>query len=266
MPGTNATGERGVAIVSGGGTGVGAAAARQLAARGLNVAVLYSSSKTEAAAVATACAESGGDAVAMRCNVANDEDCRRVVADAVARWGRVDVVVNSAGTTQFAPMSDLDALSERDFQQVFAVNTIGPYLMARAAAPQMRKAGRGAIINVSSVGSLNGNGSSYAYVTSKAALNALTMALARNLAPEIRVNAVLPGLIDTEWLKRGLGAEAYERVRDNWADQSALQTYCTADDVAGAIVWLALDAPLVTGQLLTIDGGFLLGRPTKVSK
>lgn len=266
MGSTNAAREHEVAIVSGGGTGVGAASARQLAARGLNVAVLYSGSKTEAEGVAAACRQDGSEAVAMPCNVSADADCRRVVADVVARWGRVDVVVNSAGTTQFAPMSDLEAITGEDFQQVFAVNTIGPYQLTRAAALHMKQAGRGAVINVSSVGSLNGNGSSYAYVTSKAALNALTMALARNLAPEIRVNAVLPGLIDTEWLKRGLGAEAYERVRDNWAEQSALQTYCTAADVAGAIVWLALDSPLVTGQLLTIDGGFLLGRPTKVSK
>lgn len=262
---TNAGSDRAVAIVSGGGTGVGAASARHLASRGLNVAVLYANSRSDADGVAEICRRSGVDAVPLQCNVANDADCRRVVVDIVARWGRADVVVNAAGTTQFSPMSDLEALSGEDFQAVFAVNTIGPYQMARAAAPHLRKNG-GVIVNVSSVGSLNGNGSSYAYVTSKAALNALTVALARNLAPEIRVNAVLPGLIDTEWLKRGLGQEAYTKVRDNWSEQSALQKYCAAEDVAGAIVWLALDAPLVTGQLLTIDGGFLLGRPTRVSK
>ena len=98
-----------------------------------------------------------------------------------------------------------------------------PYQMARAAAPHMRRGGNGAIVNVSSVGSLNGNGSSYSYVTSKAALNTLTLALARNLAPEIRVNCVLPGLIETRWLKVGLGDEAYQRVRDGWADAAALQ-------------------------------------------
>jgi 3-oxoacyl-[acyl-carrier protein] reductase len=164
------------------------------------------------------------------------------------------------------PLSDLDGQSAADFQKIYAVNVIGPYQMARAAAPHMRRGGAGAIVNVSSVGSLNGNGSSYSYVTSKAALNTLTLALARNLAPEIRVNAVLPGLIETRWLKVGLGDEAYQRVRDGWADAAALGKACTADDVAQTVVWLAADAALVTGQLLTVDGGFLLGRPTRVSR
>ena len=174
--------------------------------------------------------------------------------------------MNAAGTTQFVPLGDLDGQKAEDFQKVYAVNVIGPYQMARAAAPHLRASGAGAIVNVSSVGSLNGNGSSYSYVTSKAALNTLTLALARNLAPEIRVNCVLPGLITTRWLKDGLGAEAYERVRDGWADAAALQKTCTAEDVAQTIVWLAADAALITGQLLTVDGGFLLGRPTRVAR
>ena len=119
----------------------------------------------------------------------------------------VDVLVNAAGTTQFVPLSDLDGQKAEDFQKVYAVNVIGPYQMARAAAPHLRASGAGAIVNVSSVGSLNGNGSSYSYVTSKAALNTLTLALARNLAPEIRVNCVLPGLITDalaeRWARRG---------------------------------------------------------------
>jgi len=206
------------------------------------------------------------DAIALQGDVADDAACRAAVNAAVARFSRVDILVNSAGTTQFVPLSDLDGQKAEDFQKVYAVNVIGPYQMARAAAPHLRASGAGAIVNVSSIGSLNGNGSSYSYVTSKAALNTLTLALARNLAPEIRVNCVLPGLIQTRWLKNGLGDEAYERVRDGWADASALQKTCTAEDVAQTIVWLAADAALVTGQLLTVDGGFLLGRPTRVSR
>jgi 3-oxoacyl-[acyl-carrier protein] reductase len=184
----------------------------------------------------------------------------------VSRFGRLDALVNSAGTTQFVPLSDLAGQSAADFHKVYAVNVIGPYQMTRAAAPHMRRTGKGSVVNVSSVGSLNGNGSSYSYVTSKAALNTLTLALARNLAPEIRVNVVLPGLIQTRWLKNGLGDEAYARVRDGWADASALQKTCTAEDVAQTIVWLTDEAALMTGQLITVDGGFLLGRPTQVSR
>ena len=163
-------------------------------------------------------------------------------------------------------MSDLEAQTADDFHKVYAVNTIGPFQMTRAVAAAMRRHGDGAVVNVSTVGSLNGNGSSYAYVASKAALNIMTVALARSLAPAIRVNAVLPGLIDTRWVKAGIGDAAYERVRDNWADAAALQKICSAEDVAGSIVWLALDASLMTGQLITVDGGFLLGRPTPVAR
>jgi 3-oxoacyl-[acyl-carrier protein] reductase len=258
--------QRRASVITGGGTGVGAATALALARRGYNVAIGYSRSAADAEDVVAQCRAQGADAVAVQGDVADDAACRAIVETAVARFGRVDALVNSAGTTQFVPLSDLEGQSAADFQKVYAVNVVGPYQMARAAAPHMRRGGAGAIVNVSSVGSLNGNGSSYSYVTSKAALNTLTLALARNLAPEIRVNAVLPGLIETRWLKVGLGDEAYRRVRDGWADVSALGKACTADDVAQTIVWLLTDAALVTGQLLTVDGGFLLGRPTRVAR
>jgi 3-oxoacyl-[acyl-carrier protein] reductase len=266
MPSTGKGAEARIAIVTGGATGVGAATAISLAQRGYNVAVNYSRSAREATETVALCKGAGADAIAVQGDVADDAACRAVVAAAVARFGRVDALVNSAGTTQFVPLSDLDGQSAEDFQKIYAVNVIGPYQMARAAAPHMRRGGNGAIVNVSSIGSLNGNGSSYSYVTSKAALNTLTLALARNLAPEIRVNAVLPGLIETRWLKVGLGDEAYQRVRDGWADAAALQKTCTAEDVAQTIVWLLADAALVTGQLLTVDGGFMLGRPTRVAR
>jgi 3-oxoacyl-[acyl-carrier protein] reductase len=266
MSSTTSGADARVAIVTGGATGVGAATALELAKRGYRIAIVYSRSAKEADESAAACEAAGAAAIAVQGDVAHDAACRAAVAATVTRFGRIDVLVNGAGTTQFVPLSDLEGQRAEDFQKVYAVNVIGPYQMARAAAPHLRASGAGAIVNVSSVGSLNGNGSSYSYVTSKAALNTLTLALARNLAPEIRVNCVLPGLIQTRWLKNGLGVEAYERVRDGWADASALQKTCTAEDVAQTIVWLAADAALITGQLLTVDGGFLLGRPTRVSR
>lgn len=265
MPGENGAETR-AAIVTGGATGVGAATAIQLAKRGYNVAVVFSKSQKEADGTVALCAAEGVRAIAIKGDVAEDAACRAAVDATVAAFGRLDALVNSAGATQFVPLSDLDGQNAADFQKIYAVNVIGPYQMARAAAPHMQRGGNGAIVNVSSVGSLNGNGSSYSYVTSKAALNTLTLALARNLAPEIRVNCVLPGLIETRWLKIGLGDEAYQRVRDGWADAAALGKTCTADDVAQTIVWLLDEAALVTGQLLTVDGGFLLGRPTRVAR
>jgi 3-oxoacyl-[acyl-carrier protein] reductase len=266
MPSNRTGAEAPVAVVTGGATGVGAATAIALAKRGYRIAINYSRSAKEAEETVTVCRDAGADAITVQGDVADDAACRAIVEAAVKRFARVDALVNSAGTTQFVPLSDLDGQQAEDFHKVYAVNVIGPYQMARAAAPHMRRGGVGAIVNVSSVGSLNGNGSSYSYVTSKAALNTLTLALARNLAPEIRVNAVLPGLIETRWLKVGLGDEVYQRVREGWADAAALQKTCTADDVAQTIVWLVADAALVTGQLLTVDGGFLLGRPTRVAR
>jgi 3-oxoacyl-[acyl-carrier protein] reductase len=256
---------RPVALVTGGGTGVGAATCLALAGRGWDVIVNYSRSAAEAEATAEACRGLGARAQAVQASVAEDADCRRLVGVAEG-WGRLDALVGSAGTTQFVPMSELDRQNAEDFQQIYAVNVVGPYQMARAAAPLLRASGRGAIVHVSSVGALNGNGSSFSYVTSKAALNALTLALARTLAPEIRVNAVLPGFIETRWLARGLGEGAYDQVRQGWVDASALGRVCSAEDVAEAIVWLVDGTSMVTGQLITIDGGFLLGRPPRVSR
>ncbi len=249
------------AIVTGAGTGVGAATARWLAARGYGVVVNYSRSLEAADKVAAEC----GDAIAMQGDVALDADCRRLAAVAVERWGRIDAVVNCAGTTQFVAMSDLDGLEAADFQRVFAVNTIGPYQMIRAAVPHLKRA-RGAVVNVSSIGSQTGNGSSYAYAASKAALNTLTLALARNLAPEIRVNAVLPGFVEGRWLREGLGDVAYERVKAQWEGSAALGRVSTPEEIAGVIGWLLADAPVVTGQLITADAGMVLGRPPVVTR
>jgi 3-oxoacyl-[acyl-carrier protein] reductase len=214
--------ERRVAIVTGGATGVGAATACTLAERGYNVVINYSRSANEAEATASQCRERGVDAVTVKGDVSNDEDCRRVVSEAIDRWERLDALINSAGITQFVPMTELERQNAEDFHKVYAVNLIGPYQMARAAAPHLRRTGRGSIVHVSSISALSGSGSSFAYVTSKAALNTLTLALARTLAPEVRVNAVLPGLIESRWLPTGLGDEAYARVRKNWISVAAL--------------------------------------------
>ncbi len=249
------------AIVTGAGTGIGAATARWLAARGYGVVVNYSRSAEAAELVASEC----GDAIAVEGDVAEDVDCRRLVAAAAERWGRIDAVVNSAGTTQFVPMSDLDGLDAADFQRVFAVNTVGPYQMIRAAAPHLKRT-RGAVVNVSSIGSQTGNGSSYAYAASKSALNALTLALARNLAPEIRVNAVLPGFVEGRWLREGLGDAAYDRVKASWEATAALGKVSTPEEVADVIGWLLTDAAIITGQLITADAGMVLGRPPVVTR
>lgn len=259
-------GERRVAVVTGGATGVGAASALALARRQYNVVINFSRSEAAANGVAERCRALGSDALVVQGDVASDADCRRIIDVAAGRWRRIDALINSAGTTQFAPIGDLERQGADDFQRVYAVNVVGPFQMARAAAPHLRRSNSAAIVNISSIAGLTGSGSSMPYVTSKGALNTLTLALARNLAPEIRVNAILPGMIEGRWLKEGLGAEAYQRVRDQFASAAALGRVCTPDEIAEAAAWLTDGAAMMTGQLITVDGGFLLGRPPRVAR
>jgi 3-oxoacyl-[acyl-carrier protein] reductase len=258
--------ERPVALITGGGTGVGAATALQLAGRGYDVVVNYSRSQAEAEATVGRVKAAGARALALQGSVAEDADCRRLIAETIEHFGRLDALVSSAGATQFARLDDLESQNAADLQRVFGVNVIGPYQMARAAAPHLRQSPVAAIVNVSSIAGLNGNGSSIAYIVSKGALNTLTLTLARLLAPKVRVNCVVPGLIDTRWLPAGLGEETFEVVKANFANSSALGAVCSAEDIADAITFLAVDARKMTGQLVTVDGGFLLGRPAQVSK
>ena len=247
-----------IAIITGGSTGVGAATARMLAARGYNVLINYSRSADAAAQVVKECIDLGAEAFAIQADVARDSDCRELVRQAVARWGHVDALVNSAGTTRFIPMGELEAVTTDDFERIYAVNTIGPFQMARAVKAHMPQGS--AIVNVSSIAGLTGSGSSLPYVLSKAALNMLTVSLARSLAPAIRVNAVLPGMIEGRWMRDGLGDEAFERVKGQYAATALLGKICSPEQIASAIYWLMEPDSVVTGQLIPVDAGFMLGR------
>lgn len=254
--------QRPVAVITGAASGVGAATARWLAARGHDVLVNFRASGDAAQDVAQQCREAGADAIAAQGDVANDADCRNLARVADERWGRVDVLVNSAGVTLFRSMADLEALDAADFSAIYAVNVLGPYQMTRAVAPLMRDGG--SVVMISSLAGMNGTGSSYAYAASKGALNTLTIALARNLAPRIRVNAVCPGFIEGRWLREGVGEEAYGRLHDKFRNDAALNAVATPEDVAATAGWLAVDAGLLTGQLIVADNGLLLGRPPVV--
>jgi len=250
-------GARAVYIVTGSSAGIGAACAQRLAARGAGVVVNYTAGEASAGEVAAACAAAGGEAIVVRGDVSQDLDCRALADAALAHWGRIDGLVNNAGITVFASHHDLEALDQADFQRLYGVNVIGPYQMARAVAPALRERG-GAIVNVSSMAALSGEGSSIAYAASKGALNTLTLSLARALAPAIRVNAVCPGLVQTRWTAAALGADAAARRVATWEAAAPLGRIITPEDVADAIVWL-LDAGSVTGEILSLDAGMHLG-------
>jgi len=254
--------ERKVAIVTGSGTGVGAATALQLAQRGHNVLINYARSETEAREVQAACEAAGADTLLMRGDVSQDADCRAMVQAVVARWGRLDVVVNNAGISVFGADAAWDALDAQAFQRIMEVNVMGLFQMVRASVAHL-KAARGAIVNVSSVAGALGIGSSMPYIASKGAVNAMTLNLARQLAPDIRVNAVCPALITSPWFVRGVGQEGFEKMKELAERNAPLQRSSTPEDVADAIVWLATGAPTVTGELLMLDGGTHLGMPRR---
>jgi NAD(P)-dependent dehydrogenase (short-subunit alcohol dehydrogenase family) len=244
-----------VAIVTGSGTGVGAACIRQFAAKGALVCVNYSRSRQEADQVVAECRAMGAEVELVEADVSDDAACRRMVDIVVKRWGRLDILINNAAITKKSNALDLETLSAQDFEDVFAVNVIGVYQMVRAAVPAMRASGGGAIVNVSSNTAFTGAGTSIAYTASKGALNSLTLALARSQAPDIRVNAVCPGIIDTRWMRNAVGIENYPALERRVSESTPLGRVATPDDVASAVVWLAEGADFVTGELLTVDGG-----------
>lgn len=256
--------KNGVCIVTGSATGIGAACAIQLAQRGCRTVINYTKSETEARATLQACEKHGTEALLVRANVAEDADCRRMAEAAVAKWGRIDGLVNNAGTTKVAfNHSDLNALSAADFQHVYGVNVVGAFQMIRAVEPAMRKQGGGAVVNVSSIAAVMGIGTSVAYAASKGALNTMTLSLARALGPQIRVNAVCPGFVETRWLQEAIGP-GYEGAKARYMSNAALQKVCTPDDIARAVLWLLEGSDLVTGEFIIVDGGAHLGgAPTK---
>jgi len=253
---TSAAADKPVAIVTGAAGGIGAACAGHLAAAGYNIAANYRSNEEGAASVVSACREQGVDAVAVAGDVALNEDCAATVEAAVSRWSRIDTLVNNAGITKFVAPDDFDALDPVDFERIFATNLTGAWLMSRTARPHLEAAPHAAIVNISSHAGISGIGSSIAYSASKGALNVLTLGLARTLAPAIRVDAVCPGYVTTDWARQQHADDAsLAAFRQKVVDLTPLKRATTANDVAEAVTWLATGAAAITGILLVIDGG-----------
>jgi 3-oxoacyl-[acyl-carrier protein] reductase len=245
-----------VAIVTGSASGIGAATAVELSRRGFSVLVNYSKSREQAEQVAAKC----NDAIAVQADVGEDAECRKLMQAAMDKWGRIDALVNSAGTTKFVKHADLDGLSADDFLRIYRLNVVGPFQMVRACAPAL-KANKGAVVNVSSVAAQLGTGSSIAYAASKAALNSLTYSLARVLGPEVRVNAVSPGYVDTPWQRNALGADRANKAAAHYSTLVPLKDYARPEDVAETIAWLIEGARQTTGETIFVDGGMHMATP-----
>lgn len=248
------------AVITGGGTGVGQATALELAKLGCHVLVNYSRSAGDAEQTAADARAMGVQAIAHRADVSVDAECRDMVRAALETFGRLDVLVNCAGTTNFVAADDLDGVTGEMWERIMAVNVQGPFQCARAAKDAMLASGGGCIVNVSSVAARVASGSSIPYCASKAALDNVTIALARVLAPHIRVNGVAPGFIAGRWLEQGLGPK-YEAVKRHFERNMPLQKVCQPADVAAAILHFITGPDLITGQTLVIDGGMLIALP-----
>ncbi|MCB2108495.1 MAG: SDR family oxidoreductase [Rhodobacteraceae bacterium] len=248
------------AIVTGSATGVGAAAAIMLAERGCNVVVNYTKSKAEAEQTAEVCRAKGVDALVCQGDVSDNNACLAMVDAAASRWGRIDYLINNAAKTKFVPYRKLEDLTGNDFIEIYRVNVVGSYQMIKAVVPHMKKQGRGAIVNTSSIGGVTGIASSMAYAASKAALNMLTKSMALALGPEIRINAIAPGAIQTRWLKGGLGDEQYEALLSAASAAAPLKLVPNSEQIAEALVWFLEGASVVTGEVLLVDAGVHCGQ------
>jgi 3-oxoacyl-[acyl-carrier protein] reductase len=255
------------ALVTGSASGLGAATAIGLARGGARVIINYRSTAREAEETADLCRAANAAVKVVQADIAVDEDCRRLAA-AASDWGRLDVLVNNASATKHVSnAADLDALSAEDFHRLYGVNTIGPFQMIRATRSLLEAAARAAerassVVNVSSGSAFNGSGSSIAYAASKAALNTMTLSLARSLAPLIRVNAICPGYMDTPWWVKGVGQEAADRLREVVRAGVPLRVASTSEDIAEAVIFLAGPASRhMTGAIIPVDAGLRLMVP-----
>lgn len=242
---------RRVALVTGGGSGVGRACAVRFARLGFDVVINYRATTSDAEETRALVEEAGAQALVVQCDVSRDAEVVEMIRQVEARFGRLDVIVNSAGTTFFIEHTDLAGMTEDKWDRIFAVNTKGPFFVIRAAMPLLEKAEGASVVNISSASAYTGTGSSIAYGASKGALNTMTKSLARAYAPNIRINAVCPGPIDSPWLHRGLTEEAIGRLVSTLPIPELLQP----EDVADSVVYLALESTKSTGQTLVLDGG-----------
>jgi 3-oxoacyl-[acyl-carrier protein] reductase len=236
------------ALITGGATGIGRAIALRLAREGANVAINYSRSEEDARQTAKEVEALGVQAIIVKASVANDQEVKEMIQETTDRFGRLDIVVNSAGTTNFVAHNDLEGMKEEYWDRVMDVNVKGLFFCCRAAAAELKKQ-NGCIVNITSVAGFTGQGSSIAYAASKAAAVSVTKSLARVLAPEVRVNGIAPGVVITRWV------EGQEDFVERMSKTTPLRRAAYPEDVAETAFALIAHNQFVTGQTIVVDGG-----------
>src|SRR5690348_11707457 len=243
------------ALVTGSATGIGRTTAIELAKHGYDVVVNYSRSEAEAQETVNACEAAGAKTLLVRADVSDDIQVRRLLIETEQAFGRLDALVNVAGTTVLAAQEDLEAITAEEFDRIFAVNVKGPFLVTRAAAPLLKRSAPAAVVNLASIVGPRPGAQPIPYAASKAAVVNMTRTFSRVLAPEVRVNAVAPGWIAGGWMEKTLG-EHYERLMERRAKATPLGRVATFEDVAEVILNLIEHNRFVTGETIVIDGGF----------
>jgi 3-oxoacyl-[acyl-carrier protein] reductase len=247
--------ERPVGLVTGAATGIGSSVALALAKNGYDVVINYSRSEEAAKKTARDVESAGARTSVYRCDVSDDAGVRAMLEATKQQFGRLDVLINNAGTTIDVEPKNLEGMKIEDWNRVFAVNVLGLFLVTRAAVALLRRSPNGCIVNTCSIAGLRPSAQPLPYAASKAAVANLTKTLANALGPEIRVNAVAPGWMEGDWMKRTL-AENYEGLMARRARYTPLKRCCTADDVADTMLSLINGNRFVTGEIIIIDGGF----------
>jgi len=237
-----------IALITGGGTGIGREIGLSFAREGAGVVVDYSRSEKEANATAQEIRDLGVPSFAIKADVSVDEQVRAMVDQIMEECGRLDILVNSAGTTTFVKMEDLEGLTEEMWHRTIALNLKGTFFCCRAAVPAMKSNGGGNIINISSIAGPTGVGSSIAYCASKAGVICMTKSLARVLAPEIQVNTIAPGFVDTRW------TADWPEFKKMHQEATPMKRVAQPADIAEAALFL-VHSDYVTGQVITVDGG-----------
>ena len=246
--------ERKKALVTGAASGIGRSTAIALARAGYDVAINYSSSDKAAAVTVAEAQKLGAKTLLLKCDVSDEAGVRAMLAKVEAGFRGLDVLVNNAGTTANWKPKDLESLSLDDWDRVFAVNVRGLFQVTRAAVPLLKRS-KGCVVNTASIVGLRPGPQPLPYAASKAAVVNLTKTLAWNLGPEIRVNAVAPGWMEGDWMKRML-KDKYDDLMSKRAKATPLKRVVTADDVAETIMSLVEGNRFVTGEIIVIDGGF----------
>jgi 3-oxoacyl-[acyl-carrier protein] reductase len=242
------------ALITGAATGIGRSAVLALARAGFDVALNYSSSEAAARETAAEAQKLGVRTLLVRCDVSDEPGVRAMLKAVETEFGRLDVLINNAGTTANWKPKDLETLSLEEWDRVFAVNVRGLFQVTRAAIPLLKKS-QGCVVNTASIVGLRPGPQPLPYAASKAAVVNLTKTLAWNLGPEIRVNAVAPGWMEGDWMKRML-KDKYEDLMGKRAKATPLKRVVTADDVAETMMTLVQSNRFVTGEVIVIDGGF----------